>query len=640
MTSDYHIHLNFLPVAADLPAFRVFTRAHAPDDIRPSDDTMLYSLPVSADPQDRATFWVKLSPGDGFAERYVQPDDNRHLTRRVLYLGLRSAATRLLQPNQFRVPKQEFVEELDFVMAEHPEGHELLTVQPYYLRVAEQFGCLVDFRFWLGENVPHSRRVQQLSLSLDKNFRRNLDCYLDRLAKITDFLERRRELFATLSFPGTDHTVAIRPDFVPIPARRLRTKVYLCGGGRDARSQFMGLRQNGPLDALVSKPTLLFAFRERDRQAARLLALALKGSNQRDRYGFPGFGAIFKTELILDANPIVLPDLSKAAFLAALDRVRSDRASKPCTLPIFVLPEGDDNGYLEHKAAFAHEGIPTQVCTLPVIQDENALKWAIANIALQVFCKAGGQPWKVRPTPEATLIVGISQSHKIRATTSGSSVEKYFAFSVMTDNSGLFQKLQVLGDAGTQADYLAQLRSNLRQILDEGSRKFSRVVVHTSFRLKKREMDAIQRTVAQAAEEQQDGHCHFAVVKVNHRSRFFGVNRAVNSLVPYEATTVRLGGGEHLIWFEGIFPDKPTVNKAYPGPTHIEFLRVSEDNKINDDVLLQDLVNLSGANWRGFNAKSAPVSVFYCHLVADLVHDFHELGLPLPKVQDIRPWFL
>jgi hypothetical protein len=538
------------------------------------------------------------------------------------------------------VPEQDFIEELDLVMAEHPEGHELLTVQPYYLRVAKQFGCLVDFRFWLGDGVPFSRRVQQLSLSLDKSFRRNLDCYLDRLSKIVGFLEHRRELFASLQFPGVEESVAIRTEFVPVPARRLRTKVYLCGGGRESQSQFLGLRQNGPLDALEDQPTLLFAFRERDRQAARALAMALKGSSQRERYSFPGFGVVFKKELILDANPIVLPDLSKESFSAALKRVRDDRAFKPCTLPVFVLPEGDDNGYLQHKAVFAHEGIPTQVCTLPVIQDENALKWAIANIALQIFCKAGGQPWKVRPTPEATLIVGISQSHKILKTEIGSSVEKYFAFSVMTDNSGLFQKLQVLGEAGTEVDYLGQLRSNLRQILDEGSHKFSRVVVHTSFKLKKREMDAIQKTVAEAAEQQQAGQCHFAVVKVNHRSRFFGVNRGINSLVPYEATTVKLGGGEHLIWFEGIFPDKPTVNKAYPGPTHIEFLRVSDDNRISDDVLLQDLVNLSGANWRGFNAKSAPVSVFYCHLVADLVHDFHELGLPLPKVQDIRPWFL
>jgi hypothetical protein len=67
---------------------------------------------------------------------------------------------------------------------------------------------------------------------------------------------------------------------------------------------------------------------------------------------------------------------------------------------------------------------------------------------------------------------------------------------------------------------------------------------------------------------------------------------------------------------------------------------VSEEDSIGDEALLQDLINLSGANWRGFNAKSAPVSVFYCHLVADLVHDFQQGGLPLPQVQDIRPWFL
>jgi hypothetical protein len=54
---------------------------------------------------------------------------------------------------------------------------------------------------------------------------------------------------------------------------------------------------------------------------------------------------------------------------------------------------------------------------------------------------------------------------------------------------------------------------------------------------------------------------------VNHKSRFFGINRSVNSLVPYEATKVRLGPHEYLVWFEGIFPDKPNVTKAFPGPT-------------------------------------------------------------------------
>ena len=48
---------------------------------------MLYSLPVVAGQEERASFWVKLSQAEGFEERYVQPDDNRHLTHRVIYVA-------------------------------------------------------------------------------------------------------------------------------------------------------------------------------------------------------------------------------------------------------------------------------------------------------------------------------------------------------------------------------------------------------------------------------------------------------------------------------------------------------------------------------------------------------------------------
>jgi hypothetical protein len=179
-------------------------------------------------------------------------------------------------------------------------------------------------------------------------------------------------------------------------------------------------------------------------------------------------------------------------------------------------------------------------------------------------------------------------------------------------------------------------------VLEANAGAFNRVVIHTSFKLKHEEIDAIRDTVGEVAKVTDRSKCRFSVIKVNSNSRFFGVNRSVNSLVPYEATKIRLGPHEYLVWFEGIYPDKPNVTKAFPGPTHLQFLRVNEDRMepAEERELLQDLVNLSGANWRGFNAKSAPVSVFYCHLVADLVHDFHERGLPLPAVQDLRPWFL
>jgi argonaute-like protein implicated in RNA metabolism and viral defense len=363
---------------------------------------------------------------------------------------------------------------------------------------------------------------------------------------------------------------------------------------------------------------------------------------QRGQYNFPGFAELFKTALEIDANPIVLPDLTPSSMETALKQATEARKLSPNILPVIVLPNGDDNGYMAQKAYFSHAGMPTQVCTLRILEDEEALKWAVANLALQIFCKAGGRPWKVRPTAERSLIIGISQSHKINYVDEQAQVDKYFAFSVLTDSSGLFQQIQVLGDSPDHNTYVSAMRANLKHVLETNAGVFNRVVVHTSFKLKHEEIRAIEQTTREVAAATDKSKCRFSVIKVNHKSRFFGINRSVNSLVPYEATKVRLGPHEYLVWFEGIYPDKPTVTKAFPGPTHLQFLRVNDEpsEPAEERELLQDLVNLSGANWRGFNAKSSPVSVFYCHLVADLVHNFHERGLPMPAVQDIQPWFL
>lgn len=211
---------------------------------------------------------------------------------------------------------------------------------------------------------------------------------------------------------------------------------------------------------------------------------------------------------------------------------------------------------------------------------------------------------------------------------------------MLTDNSGLFQKIQVLGEGDNETAYLDHLKASLREILNNNVSNFDQIVIHTSFRLKRKEINAIQAIVRQAEAESGGSGCHFAVLKVNHKNRFFGYNPDVNSLVPYEGTFVRLGWNEYLIWFEGIFPDRSTVTKAFPGPTHVQFLRVGDGARINNVELLQDLMNLSGANWRGFNAKSAPVSVLYCHILAELVREFHNHNLPMPAVEQLRPWFL
>ena len=638
---NYLIHINFLPVVGDFPRFTIHRKLQiSPKETKPYETSMAYRLPNTLQEKENwPLYWISIDPVKGFEPWEVSPNLNPHLTCRILFWSLLSSAHSVLDSHLLYVPKNSFIEEVSFIQKQHHEGDELLVVQPYFLKATRQFGYLVDFHFRLREGVPFSRKIQHLSLSLDRNFRRNLDYYVDRSSKVHTFVRERDDVFQTLQLPGQAGKIILGKDLVALPADRLRTKVYIFAGNREAKSQFAGLRDYGPLQPLNKSLCLLFIFRETDRQEARRLALSLRGTRQRERFSFPGFNALFKCDVQIDSNPVILPDLTRTAIEDAVKRARVEKEGLANIIPVVVLP-ADDDSYLVQKALFSEAGIPTQVCTLPILQDEDTLKWAIANLALQIFCKAGGYPWKVRPTDERSLIIGISQSHKIKKDNGLLRVEKYFAFSVMTDSSGLFQRIQILGDDQNEGGYLDKLRQSLSDILKESAEQFSRVVVHTSFKLKHNEISAIQETVKKAATAAEMATCKFAVVKVNHKSRFFGVNRGVNSLVPYEATRVKLGPREYLVWFEGIFPDRPTVTKAFPGPTHLQILRVHDEGGIPDEVLLQDLVNLSGANWRGFNAKSAPVSVFYCHLVADLVHDFHERGLPLPAVKDIRPWFL
>ena len=640
MADNYQIHVNFLPTEQELDALTVYRQRRSPGAKCPSKELSGHRLPESHTPHAPwVSYWLSPEPRDGFEPFELPATLNPEIANRWLFLGLWNSVRQRLSAEQFHIPRDGFIEQIEFPIHTHPEGTELLIVQPYFLKAAQQFGFLVDFHFQLAKDVAFGRRVQQLSLSLDRQGKRNLDYYVDRNEKIRSFVCKLWPVLSTFNPPGGTTAVRLRQECVALPAERLRSKVYVFGRNRESRSQYQGLRDHGPMTPITAPPRLLFVFREQDRQAARMLAVALKGSSKGQSFNFPGFASLFKVELDIDHDPVVLADLSQAEMHRALSRAREDKAKYPNLIPVVVLPDGDDNGYLAHKAMFAHAEIPTQVCTLRILSDPDSLKWAVGNLALQIFCKAGGQPWKVRPaSADRSLIVGISQSHKLRVVGERTQVEKYFAFSVLTDSSGLFQELQVLGDSQSENDYLTQLQQSLQKILSSSAESFPRVVVHTSFRLKHAEMKAIEATVQQAVE----GHarCQFAVVKVNHKSRFFGVNRAVNSLVPFEASYVRLGPGEYLVWFEGIYPDRPNVTRAFPGPTHLKFLHLDNQHPISSQILLQDIVNLSGANWRGFNAKSAPVSVFYCHLVAELIHSFHERGLPLPAVKDIRPWFL
>lgn len=634
--NTYRLHFSFLPARESIREFKVYRKLRLADQKNPDPDEIHgYRLDSSeGDGQARTGFWVSLEQREGFLPYMATGRENPGLTKWLLLRSLARRCESAFGKSNYRAFELGFNREVAIVLARHPEGEEEIVWQPYFLHATGSFGFLVDYHFRRKPDVPFSRRILQLSLSLDHQNRLNANFYADKLAKAESFLQEHFHDLFPIKLPGVPEALEFERSFPTLEAHVLAKKRYIVGREQLCSGPFGGISAYGPWQTIAECPPLIFVFREQERQAARELVKALRG--QTPRLNFAGFERLFKLPLPVSDKPVVIADFSKPEMERAL---REIQAGGRKTLPVLILPhsEGEET-YTTHKAVFTNVGISTQVCTTETIADDYTLKWSVGNMALQIFCKAGGQPWKVKAADEHCLIIGLGQSHKRKREKGKEVIDKYFTFSILTDSSGLFQSIEVLGQDESEVPYILALKASLAQLLKTKSKEFAKVVIHAPFKLKLSEMEVVEEVVAGAAKEATS--CKFAVLKVNQHNRFFAVNRGVNSLVPYEGSYLQLSRREFLIWFEGLYPDKPNLTKAVPGPTHVEFLWVSDESLVGDKAILQDLLNLSGANWRGFNAKSTPVSVFYCHLVADMLHEFQTLNLPMPPIKEIHPWFL
>lgn len=628
---QYSVRLNFVSVR--IPPFVVFRKEAAEGEERPDGASRRYSLPL--DPRDvekRGDYWVRTDEKPGWQKYHCAPKDNVALTVWLLHRSL--LASLLSGLGDSRVVERPGIQpEISVAFSVHTEGIETLVLQALYLHRAQEFGFCANFRLRKAPDQPFSRRVQQLSLSLTAHGRRNLDACADRWRKIESFIRNIEPHTQSFTFFGADEAAVANAAWTSLSANILHPRTFVFSGGRKGTNAFTGVKDHGPLATPAAPVHLLFLFEERHRPAARDLVAAIRGSSGLAAPGYPGFESFFRHKLEIDASPIVVGGFKRVAIEAAVAAAAARR--KPGTVVVAVGDE-DDQAYCVQKALFTQAAIPTQYCIAETIADRVTLKWSIANIALQIFAKAGGVPWHVQPSVGSALIVGVSQAHQTTLRDGIRSVSKYFAFSILTDTTGAFHSITTLADRTNRESYLADLAMRLQQVLSDESAGYERVVLHATHKMKNDEMQKIEGAVRAVASHQRN----FSILRVNTDSQFFGANEAENSLVPYESTAVALGGRKSLIWFEGVQSSDPTVRKVYPGPTLVEVMRDVGPTRHSEDDLLQELIDLSGTNWRGFNAKSVPTSIYYCQLVADMMQQFYSRGLPVPTGEIKSPWFL
>lgn len=630
MASASGVNINFLSLQNQIVEATVWRQRIAPTEAKPR-DALCYTLPEGDDPDKRKSYLISLNPEAGYEAWQFGDRQNRQLALRYIFEVLAAGAEKRFA-GDCKVHRG-FQRGVSIVIKRTPHGNQEIWMEPYFLVAKGEFGFLIDFHFWKKPEATSFREVQRLSLGLDEHYRSNRNAYIDREKIIGNFINGPLASFLPIHHPHASGPLNVNRRLTAVDVEQLKSKVFVLADEKQDDSQWKGLERYGPLEKIREKPNgCIMLFQNEHRPLAEDLYRGLTG--KASGVAFKGMPTVFG--LTFDKYFSVVPQRWTLQELeAAVAQIARIKLENPGMNLIVVMVEDIENSeiYFEAKYRLLNLAIPMQVVSAQLIQRRDQFKWSVSNIALQIFTKLGGIPWKVKPAYDNCLIIGIGQAHRLGV----AGIQKYFAYCVATDSSGLYKKIAVLSHTNSRSTYIDELqRSLIREMLATGSSGYTHCVLHVPFKLKHDELQALEKAVQSASATAE--LVKFAVLKINDDHRFFGyaVN---NSRVPIEGTIARLGSTSMLLWFEGLKSPTDVVSKRIAGPVHLEFLwpKTEPDFK-EQNRYLQDLFNLSGTNWRGFNARSTPISTYYCRLIAKFLAAFPD---QLPRIEATgHPWFL
>ncbi|MCL2347609.1 MAG: hypothetical protein FWC50_05030 [Planctomycetaceae bacterium] len=612
-----------------------------------------YRLPESPNDSSNSPYRhydISIDGLEGFEPCTVSNDTNVHLSIWYLLLSLTRRATQIgLEVNSREGGIDKSIE---IVTNKSSIGKEVISIKPYYLSNYRRLGFLMIFRFRKGDAQHFGVEILKKSLALNASGRSNANYYLDHFNKIQSF--RSSENFIRLfslpveSIDGLACTTTLEKQ-QQVESQLLLPKTYVFRDEAKKKSQFYGVKEFGPYESLPSIGRLVFLFREQDRTFSQDVYRALAGQSY--PHTFSGMDQMFGFPMNRDTvSGFPIENFKPETIQRAIENHCQCFDTHPI-VPVVIVPWSktdprenevcDDHFRIKHL--FLQSRMPSQfISTKQLLQKDN-LKWSTSNIGLGIFAKMGGKPWKLVPQTKKCLIIGIGQAQFRQNTTNG--IKRYYAYSVLTDSSGLYETIRVLSDSDNESTYLDSLTNEIRNVIMQHQASYDHFVIHSPFKIRREHMERIKKTLEEISLEQGNSKS-FCVMKFNEQDQYIGFS-SDNSKVPLEGTHLSLGRGQHLIWFEGAQTNQ-NIRRAISRPTHVAFEYPSPSEELNGTRQLsenrqnyiQDAINLSGANWRGFNAKNTPVSVYYAKIIADYIENFDRLNLPTVDINGMPPWFL
>ena len=195
--NENEIALNFLPLNTSNFSFNVFTRKSSPNEKRWDENIRLLKLPDNDNKY--INFWVSFEQFEDSEEITINSNINIELTKWYLFTLLKN---RLKNENiEFKPSEKSFNPFRIYIITEEitEKGKKSVWIEPYYLKIKNEFGFLVDYKFIKNQNSVFDKYIQRLSLSLNDSYQSNKNFYIDKYRYIINFLEKGFSNFKELS---------------------------------------------------------------------------------------------------------------------------------------------------------------------------------------------------------------------------------------------------------------------------------------------------------------------------------------------------------------------------------------------------------------------------------------------------------
>lgn len=290
---------------------------------------------------------------------------------------------------------------------------------------------------------------------------------------------------------------------------------------------------------------------------------------------------------------------------------------------VFVIIEDSARSsslYSLIKTILLGNGIPCQIIRSATIKRPNdQLQWILSNIALSTYAKIGGTPWVIEAQERPEIVLGMSRAFS-------KSKEVIVGFTTIFKHNGDFILFYSKSPVTTWEEYQEGLEKLVCDAIKEYEKREetpTSIVFHFHKRTGRKEIEAVRRAIDDLGID-----VDYALLHLNSYSSYRIFDTTDFTYIPLIGTTVRLSSRQAILATDG---RPPFSKRPYVGtPTMLEITMDKESTMDFKEFprLVEQVYRFSYVNWRGFNARTIPITINYPHLIARLIGN----------LEDVRNW--